>query len=104
MSKLTDLLNSIFSSEKAIVTEDGQRTLSIDSILPEVEGLKLFGEDDEGEESLDEKPVEEIANIIEYASASELRDVIDRLLVLERLIVAVDDLKGSSGNVKKEIW
>ena len=102
---ITDIIKNLFSSEKAIITDDGQRVVSLETILPEVEGLVLFDEPvpESASEVIDTpNTVEEVMN---YVSKEELTTVIDRLIKLEQLISAVDNMGNSpSENIPKEIW
>lgn len=86
---LIDIIKGIFESESATETESGQRVIGFDAILPEIEGLKLLDEEDvTGENNEGESEGEEttVAEAVQYVSADELTNIIDRLVALEQLI------------------
>lgn len=87
---LIDIIKGIFDSESATETESGQRVIGFDAILPEIEGLKLLDEEDvtgeKTEDEVEETTVTTVEETVQYVSADELTDVINRLVALEQLI------------------
>lgn len=112
MSKLTDILTSLWTSEKAIITDDGQRTMSLESVLPEVEGYRLFDESvpDAAIDVIDTEPVleaiveEPIVEAPSYASADDLQALLQRVMALEDLIRAVDNATPNVVEPEVERW
>lgn len=102
MKSVLDLLKSIFDSDKAITTEDGQRVITFDAVLPEVEGLVLF---DESNEDGGGQQTNEAVNVdlTQYATAEQLGELIDRLIAIEQLVLAVDNA-GDAVSEEVEIW
>lgn len=102
MSKLIDILKGIFEGEKAITNEDGQKVVTFDAILPEVEGLTLF---DESVGSDSAQQVNDSVNIdlSKYATADQLTELINRLIALEGIVTAVDELKNVPSE-EVELW
>lgn len=102
MNKVIELLKSLFESDKAITTEDGQRVMSFDAILPEVEGLVLFDEavGDEGAQQTNESVNIDLS---QYVTAEQLGNLIDRLIAVEQLVVAVDNA-GDTNEGGTEVW
>lgn len=103
---LTELVKSIFGNPDVTQTdESGQQTVTMESILPAVEGYELI------DKTVPNEPMNE-PTIIEKViadpgiSREELNAVINRLYAVERLISAVDDLKSGDDEVvaKVEEW
>lgn len=98
MSKLTDLITALFGGDQAIVNSDGQRTIALEPVLKEVEGLVLF---DEVDPTITEPTT--VVEAVQGVSREELTAVIDRLISLEQLISAVDNVTQEIPT-EKEIW
>lgn len=102
MANLIEIIKNLFESDKAITNEDGQKVVTFDAILPEVEGLKLFEDvtSDEGGQQTNEFTQIDLAN---YVTADQLSELIDRLIKLESLVLAVDDLTDKPVS-EVEVW
>lgn len=116
--RLLALLRSIFESDKAIVTEDGQRVIGFDAIEAAVTGEKLFDDEElKGEATPPEYATAEmLAGYItrdELVGAtgglidaefyhSGLSGIEKRLAALEALILNVDGIETSEDEV--ELW
>lgn len=108
MSKIADIIKGIFTSESAIITDDGQRVVSLETILPEVEGLVLFDEKvpetAADVEPLDTPIVTAVDDVVQYATAEQLRELIDRLTRIEQLVTAVDNVDNLPTPDVTEVW
>lgn len=100
---LTDFIRSIFESDDVTVTESGQRTISLDHILPQTEGIQLIDPADvTGSDT--ETEVETVEDVVTYASADELNKVIERLIALESLIRSEETLDNNIEVPVYEEW
>lgn len=103
MSRLSDIIKSIFESDKVITDSAGQRTVTLDAILPEVDGLQLFdevGTTTEGET----EGANTTIDLSDYATVEALNGLIDRLIAVENLMRAVDTVENTGMEGVKEIW
>lgn len=115
---LIETIKNLFSSDEAITTEDGQRVVTFDTILPAIEGVKLFDDPvlsenstDSGkvtettdvmtgsEETIIENESDPIINLANLATIEDLQNVIERLIAIEKLVSSVD---GYSNTVASE--
>lgn len=103
MKTVLDLLKSIFDSDKAITTEDGQRVITFDAVLPEVEGLVLFDDESGADEGGQQTNEAVNVDLTQYATAEQLGELIDRLIAIEQLVLAVDNA-GDAISEEVEIW
>lgn len=108
MSKIIDIITNLFNGDKVLVGEDGQKTITLDTILPEVEGLKLI--DDENmathpENSANSTDLIDLANFATSADIVELRDAINDIRNLIEIgddLANIEDKLNNNNNV--EIW
>lgn len=103
MSRLSDIIRSIFESDKAVTDSAGQRTVTMEAILPEVEGLQLFDEVGSTEESETEGTNTTI-DLSNYATVEQLSTLIDRLVAVENLMRAVDTVENTGMEGVTEEW
>lgn len=93
---LVEIIKGLFESDVAVETESGQKVIGFDAILPEIEGLQLLDTEDVTGGNV-VTPEETIEETVQYVSADELNNVIERLIALEQLIRVEEN---TSGNIE----
>lgn len=97
--KLIDFIKKLFDGENTITTADGQKAITLDSVLPEIDGgLELFEKPGELERE------ETVIDVVDYVTREELSDLITRLMKIEELVQAVDNLSDKEPEADIEIW
>lgn len=106
MEKLLELIRNLFNSDKVTIDEAGQKTIAMEPLLSEVEGLKLFDTPEEmkevSEDEIKDEKEEDVT--IDYALKSDLIEILSRLERLEKAIDIVDDLGTVKDDGDFEIW
>ena len=108
MGKITDAITNLFNSDKVVITDSGQKVISMEPILEEVKGLDIIdvdtGIDENVTEVTDTSELPEYANYSDYQNLVTLVNVLEsRLVKLESLLEISDNLTGDTVEVN-EIW